>query len=413
MKVLQLWKSDSPRFGGGGVVGMYRLHSGLRAAGIDSKILCERKTTKSPHVQVFQHSPRLEILEKILRQTTSKLGLNNIHRLSSFKIKQHEAYVNTDILHFHGMHGGFFNYLALPAITKDKFSVFTLRDMWSMTGHCTYSYDCERWKIGCGKCPYLDIHAAIERDATRLEWKLKDWVYSHSNLTIVTISTWLTKQAQQSKLINRYPIHQISNGIDTTIYQPFAREQCRLELGIPLGKKVLMFAAVELDDLRKGGDLLLKALENLPEYLKAETVLLLIGKAGAKIAETTGMQVFNLGYISDEHRKAICYSAADLFLFPTRAEAFGNVALESIACGTPVVSFKVGGVPDHVRPGFTGYLAEAENAKDFCEGIIQLLEDESLRNYMSQQCRAITLQEFSLELCAQKHIKLYQQLIQK
>ena len=175
-----------------------------------------------------------------------------------------------------------------------------------------------------------------------------------------------------------------------------------------------MFAAVQLNDFRKGGDLLLKALQSLPKSLKTETVLLLIGKAGEMaemITETTGMQVFNLGYISDDRCKAICYSAADLFLFPTRAEAFGNVALESIACGTPVVSFKIGGVPDQVRPGITGYLATPEDTEDFCKGIIQLLEDESLRNYMSQQCRAIALQEFRLEICAQRHIELYSKLL--
>ena len=376
MKVLHLWKSDSAQVGGGGVVGMSRLHSGLRERGIDSQILCDRKTTDSPHVKEFQHRPRLEILEKLLRQTTSKLGLNEIHRLSSFKINEHEAYIDADIVHFHGLHGGFVNYLALPGLTKDKPAVFTLRNMWSMTGHCTYSYDCDRWKTGCGKCPYPHTNPPIERDATRLEWKLKDWSYGRSNLTIVAISTWLTEQAQQSKLINRYPIYQISNGTDTTIYKPLDQEQCRLELGIPLGKKVLMFAAVQLNDFRKGGDLLLKALQSLPKSLKAETVLLLIGKAGEMgemITETTGMQVFNLGYISDDHRKAICYSAADLFLFPTRAEAFGNVALESIACGTPVVSFKVGGVPDQVRPGITGFLATPEDPEDFCKWIIQLL----------------------------------------
>ena len=391
---------------------MYRLHCGLREAGIDSKILCQRKSTESPHVQVLQRSPGVEILEKSLKQITSRFGLNDIHRFSSFKLKEHEACVDADIIHLHGVHGGFINYLALPALTESKPTVFTLCDMWAFTGHCAFSYDCDRWRIGCGKCPYPDIDPPIKRDATSLEWKLKDWVYNRSDLTIVSKSKWLTKLAQQS-MLSRYPIYQIPNGIDTEIYHPFDLEQSRLELGIPLGKNVLMFAALELNHYRKGGDLLLEALQSLPQSLKAETVLLLLGKAGETIAESTGMQVLNLGYISDDHRKALCYSTADLFLFPTRAETFGNVALESIACGTPVVSFKVGGVPDPVRPGITGYLAEPENAKDFCEGIIQLLEDKSLRNYMSQQCREIALQEYSLDLCATEHIKLYRQLLQK
>jgi glycosyltransferase involved in cell wall biosynthesis len=411
VKVLQLWKSDSAQLGGGGAVAMYRLHSGLRKAGIDSKILCERKTTDSPHVRVLQHKPRLEIVEKIIKQGTSRLGLNDIHRLSSFDIKQHEVYVDADILHFHGLHGGFINYLALPSLTESKPTVFSLCDMWPMTGHCAFSYDCDRWKIGCGKCPYPDAHPAIKRDATHLEWKLKDWVYNRSNLTIVSKSKWLTKQAQQS-MLSRYPIYEISNGIDTEIYQALAKEQCRLKLEIPLNKKVIMFAAVELNNFRKGGDLLLKALQSLPASLKAETVLLTLGKGGEEIAEAVEMQTLNLGYVSDDRCKVIAYSAADLFLFPTRAETFGNVALESIACGTPVVSFKVGGVSDHVRPGISGYLAEPENFKDFCDGIVQLLEDQNLRADMSQQGRAIALQEYSLELCTQRHIELYRQLLQ-
>ena len=407
MKVLQLWRSDSGEFGGGGAVAMYRLHSGLRQAGIDSKILCQFKTTNSP--EVLQYHSNLEQLEKILKQVTSRLGLNNIHRLSSFKIKQHPAYLDADILHFHGIHGGFISYLALPALTESKPTVFTLCDMWAMTGHCAFSYDCDRWKIGCGKCPYPDSNPSIKRDATRLEWKLKDWVYSHSNLTIVSKSTWLTELARQS-LLSRYPIYQIPNGIDTAIYQPLDREQCRSELGIPLDKKVLMFAALKLDNFQKGGDLLLKALQSLPASLKTETVLLTFGKGGEALAETVGMQTINLGYVSDDRRKAICYSAADLFLFPTRAESFGNVALESIACGTAVVSFKVGGVTEHVRHGITGYLAEPGNAQDFCNGILQLLEDRNLRAQMSQQCRAIAIQEYSLELCTQRHIDLYKTL---
>ena len=412
MKVIHLWRSDSPRSGGGGVVGMSRLHLGLRKAGIDSQILCARKTSNSPDVQVLQPSFGVVKTEKLIKQITSRLGLNDIHRLSSFNINQHEAYKEADIIHFHGTHSGFINYLALPTLTKDKPAVFTLRNMWAMTGHCTYSYDCDRWQRGCGNCPYPDINVPIERDATRIEWRLKEWVYSRSKLNIVTLSTWLTEQAHQSRLINRYPIHQIPNGIDTTIYQPLDREQCRAELNIPFGKKVLMFAAVNLRNTRKGGNLLLEVLRGLPESLKAETVLLLFGRAGETVAQATGMEVINLGYINDERRKVTCYSAADLFLFPTKAEALGNVGLESLACGTPVVSFKVGGVPDYVRPGSTGYLAELENAEDFAQGIVQLIEDDSLRHYMSQECRKLILQEYALELCAQRHIDLYRRLLQ-
>ena len=193
MKVLQLWKSDGPTRGGGGAGSMYRLHSNLRKAGIDSKILCEIKTTTSPHVSTIQRGSRLESL---LKRVTARLGLNDIHRVSSFGIKRHEAYLEADVLNFHGIHSGFINYLALPSLTKGKPAVFTLRDMWCLTGHCAISYDCERWQIGCGSCPYLDAYPPVRRDATHIEWKLKDWAYSHSSLTIVALSNWLVERAE-------------------------------------------------------------------------------------------------------------------------------------------------------------------------------------------------------------------------
>ena len=406
MKVLHLWQGDSGQCGGGGSVAMYRLHSSLRETGIDSKILCQRKTTESPQVQVFQRSLSSKILDKLIQPITSRLGLNDIHRLSSFQLKQHEAYLDANILHFHGFHG-FINYLALPALTRDKPAVFTLHDMWALTGHCSYSYDCDRWKIGCGQCPYLDIHPAIKRDSTAIEWKLKDWTYSQLDLTIICPSKWMAEQAKQSPLINRFPIHHIPLGIDTEIFQPLDPQQCRSQLGIPLSKTVLLFAAVNLSHYRKGGDLLIKALQSLPDSLKSETVLLVFGKKTEMLAETVGLPVYHLGYLSDDRAKAVAYSAADLFLFPTRADVFGLVSIESLACGTPVVSFKIGGVPDHVLPGITGYLAEPENAKDFRDGIIQLLEDEDLRHQMSQQCRGITVQEYNSKLSAQRHIEMY------
>lgn len=387
---------------------MYRLVLGLTVTGAYCKILSMTKTLDSTESKAISRSSKLEFR---LAQILSKLGLNDIHCVSSFKVIKDEFYLDADLINFHVLHSGFFSYLAIPSLTESKPAVFTLHDMWSFTGHCAYSYDCDRWKTGCGKCPYLDIYPPVRRDNTRLEWKLKNWVYSRSNLTIVTPSTWLTEQAKQS-MLSCLPIHHIPNGIDTEVYQPFDPEQSRSRLGIPIHKKVLMSGAASLTDPRKGGDLLLKALSSLPASLKAETVLLILGSGGEAIAEAAGIASLNLGYVSSDRLKSIAYSAADLFIFPTRADNLPLVLQESMACGTPMVSFKVGGVPDLVRPGITGYLATPEDVKDFCNGIVQLLEDQSLRSRMGQQCRAITLDEYPLQLQAKRYVKLYRQILQ-
>jgi glycosyltransferase involved in cell wall biosynthesis len=402
MNILHINQSDT--VGGAGISG-YRLHQGLLAQGINSRLLVGETKTDSDQVVSI---PRKRGLEKQLFQVSSRLGFNYLNHISTFRIPQHPFYQSADVLNFHNLHShsGHFSYLGIPLLTEGKPAVFTLHDMWSFTGHCAYSYNCDRWKTGCGRCPYPDAYPAIRRDSTHLEWKLKNWVYSRSNLTVVTPSRWLIEQVKQS-MLNRFPIHYIPHGIDTEAYQPLDSQQCKFLLDIPTGKKVLMFGAESLKDFRKGGDLLLKALQNLPASLKTETVLLTFGDYSEAMSKAVGIQTINLGYVSSDRLKSIAYSAADLFVFPSRADIFGLVLQESMACGTPLVAFKVGGVPDLVRPSITGYLAEPENAQDLCNGIVQLLEDQSLRDRMSQECRAIARQEYSLELQAQRYIDLY------
>ena len=212
-------------------------------------------------------------------------------------------------------------------------------------------------------------------------------------------------------MLNRFPIYHIPNGIDTEAYQPLDPKECKSVLGIPSDKKVLMFVSQNLNDSRKGGNLLLKALQSLPQSLKQETILLIIGDGGEKLSAIIDIPVIYLGFISGDRLKSIAYSAADLFIFPTRADNLPLVLQESMACGTPMVSFKVGGVPDLVRHDITGYLAQPEDAEDFSKGIEELLEDSNLRAKMSQTCREIAIKEYSIELQAQRYIELYKQIL--
>jgi glycosyltransferase involved in cell wall biosynthesis len=404
MKVLQINQSD---ISGGAAIAAYRLHQGLLSQNIDSRLLVGTAKTNDDRVDII---PRNQSWERQILRLSRRLDLNYVHYAGAFNISQHEFYKNADLLNFHSLHSGTFNYLAIPSLTKQKPAVFTLHDMWNFTGHCAYSYDCDRWKTGCGKCPYPDSYPKIKRDNTQLEWRLKKWVYDRSNLTIITLSQWLTEQAQQS-ILSQFPIHHIPNGIDTEVYQPIDQKLCRTLLAIPSGKKVLMFAAQSLEDKRKGGDFLMQALTQLPLSLKSDLLLLTIGDGGERTATDTGIETLNLGYVGSDRLKSIAYSSADLFVFPTRADNLPLVLQESMACGTPMISVRIGGVPDLVRPTVTGYLAEPEDAVDFSDGIVKLLEDEELLKRMRQNCRAIAVEEYSLELQAQRYINLYRQML--
>jgi len=403
MQVLHINQSDT---WGGAAIASHRLHQGLLNQQIQSRMLVGKVITDSPLVQPV---PRNERMERQAGRITEKLGLNYVHLWTTRDIHHHEFYQSADIINFHNLHTGYFNYLSIPKLTAHKPAVFTLHDMWSFTGHCSYSYDCDRWATGCGQCPYLETYPAVVRDNTHLEWRLKNWVYSRSDLTIVAPSYWLLEQAKRS-MLSQFPIHHIPYGIDTQSYQPLDSAQCRAALGISPTQRVLLFSAESLTEKRKGGDLLQATLQNLPASLKSELLLLTLGNGGEAIAQTLGIDSLSLGYVNSDRLKAMVFSAADLFIFPTRADNLPLVLQESMACGTPVVSFDVGGVADLVRPGVTGYLAEPENISELGAGIIHLLEDHSLRQQMGENCRAIALAEYSLELQAKRYIELYTQL---
>jgi len=389
---------------GGSLIAVYQLHLGLKKVGVDSKIISD--------IDIFDPlvSARpvpFKTLEFLISKITNRIGIDNLRCiLRSFRFKNHQDYLSADIFNFHVFYNGLFSYLVLPVLTKKKICVLTLHDMWNFTGKCVYSFDCQRWKTGCGKCPRM----SVGRDNTHFAWKFKKMIYAHSKLTIVTPSYWITEQAKQS-ILGHFPIHRIPLGIDTEIFQPIDKEQARSILGIPQRKRVIMFAAYKLHDPRKGFYILVEVLRGLPESLRTGLVLLCLGSGGQAIADPLKMQILDLGFINDDHLKAIAYSAADLFVLPTQADNFPLVLLESMSCGTPIVSFNIGGIPELVRPGITGYLAIPQDTKDFSKGMVELLEDQGRRNFMSKQCRETAIKEFSSHLEIERYLNLYQTLL--
>jgi glycosyltransferase involved in cell wall biosynthesis len=404
MNILHINQSD--KIGGAAIAG-YRLHKGLISAGISSQMIVGNVIENN---QLISSIPRKYRWENKLSILSRNLGLQYLHYIGSFDIKEHQSYQSAEVINLHNLHSHAFSYLAIPALTKNKPAIFTLHDMWAFTGLCLYSYDCNYWQKGCGSCPYLDMYSPFKRDSTRLEWKLKNWIYSNSNLTIVAPSEWMAEQVKNS-MLNRFPIHHIPNGVDIDIYKPLERKLCRLALDIPEDKYVLMFSAFDLKDYRKGGDLLIKALQELPTSIREKLMLIAMGNRGDLIADTLKIPTLELGYVSNDRLKAIAYSASDLFVLPSRADNLPLVLQESMACGTPMISFNVGGIPDLVRPGITGYLAHLDDYQDFCSGIIQLFEDKSLYNKMKKNCREIALKEYSLSLQVERYIDLYQQVL--
>jgi len=179
----------------------------------------------------------------------------------------------------------------------------------------------------------------------------------------------------------------------------------RQALGIPLEAKTILFAAQSVAHKRKGFQYLLDALDRVRD---AESVVLLT--MGAKSAASSKLDRFkqrHLGRLSDERLMSLVYSAADLFVLPSLADNQPLVLIEAMACGTPMVCFQVGGLPEMVRHMETGYLAHYKDVQDLTRGIRTLLDDDDLRTRMGRRCRQIAKAEYSLQLQAKRYAELY------
>lgn len=280
--------------------------------------------------------------------------------------------------------------------------------MEALTGGCHYDRGCGKFAQECGACPQLGSQSTS--DLTHQVWKRKRKSYEkvdRTQLHIVSPSHWLRDEAQRSSLLSSFPCSVIPNGLDTDEFSPRDRRVAREVFGVPAEAKVVLFIAYGVNDPRKGFHLLVQALEGL----KTEKKIFLLSLGPGFPPDLHGFPHRHIGLIRDERFLSYVYSAADVFVVPSLQENLPNTALESIACGTPIVGFDVGGIPDIVRPGLTGLLAKPDDAADLRRTIVEILADDPRRMEMATHCRKVATQEYSLEIQARRYSDLYKDLL--
>lgn len=391
---------------GGAARVAYYLKEAYNKIGHKSKILVGNKTGDFNDIVQIPHYQ----LERVTRFASRLFSLQYLGYLNSFKIKRMDEFLDSDIIHFHNLHGDYFNYLALPGLTKSKPSVWTLHDIWAITGRCAFSYGCDRWQIGCGKCPDTSYYPATKRDTSKLLWLIKKWVYNRSNLVIVTPSKWLKNLVENSILADK-EIHLIYNGVDHRKFHPVDKSIIRKKLGLPEDKIILMFIATGgINNPQKGGKYLLESLKNV---LSKNVFILNIGSAD-KLDEIIHKEVdyLSIPYIHDDLLPEY-YASSDLLLFPSTEENCPLVILEAMACGTPVVAFNTGGIPELIEHLKTGYVAKYKDVDDFTNGINQFISDDSLRELASKKAREAVENHFTHDKMTDLYLELYRDTIEK
>jgi glycosyltransferase involved in cell wall biosynthesis len=212
-------------------------------------------------------------------------------------------------------------------------------------------------------------------------------------------------------IVSGHPTYLIPNPLDTDVFRPHPKLESRRAVNAPPGKRILLCTAVDLSRYFKGMDLMVTALNSLPSTERASLALLVMGNGAARLSEMLDLEVVDLGFIEDDACKAVIYSAADVLIVPSRAESFGNVIAEGIACGTPVVAFSVGSIPELVVSGETGLLAAPENPADLAARLLEALSAPVELRRMGEECRALAVETFSEPRVVQKYIRLYNDLL--
>ena len=348
-------------------------------------MLVGEKRGDDPDVRPLKRNLAWRAADRACSTVLDGLDLQYVFYPSSFGVARDPWFREASVVQLYNTHGSYFSHTALPFLSKRRPIVWRLSDQWPLTGHVAYSYDCDRWRHGCGSCPYLDEYPRLRRDTTRTLWRWKERVYARSRITLVAPSTWLERLAKESPLLSRFDVRRIPNGVELDLFRPRERP-------------VVLFASAWLDERRKGGHLLREAAERLAD-LDFELV-----SAGERAPVGRA-----LGRLAGEEL-ARAYAEADLFVLPTLAENLPNTILESLASGTPVVSFDVGGVGDAVEHLETGWLAPPGDAEALAQGIRTLLGDRELRERLGRNGRARAEREWPRELEARRFAELYEEV---
>ena len=248
-----------------------------------------------------------------------------------------------DILHLHNIHGGYINLKILFKYIKEYNIkvVWTLHDCWAFTGHCPHfiMYNCEKWKTGCYKCPrYRDYPKHVFDNSTKMYRIKKELFTGIQNMTIVTPSAWLGQLVKQS-FLKDYCVKVINNGIDLNVFKPI-ESSFKERYNIPKEKFILLGVAFGWG-YRKGLDVFI----NLSKRLSDQYQIVLVG-TDDDIDKQLPKNIISIHRTQNQKELAEIYTAADLFINPTREENFPTVNIESLACGTPVLTFKTGGSPE-------------------------------------------------------------------
>ena len=421
-RLLHLSTSDA---GGGGARSAYRLHKKLISDEVFSQMLVLEKSTGDSFVRAIELSTKLprRVVRRFLRARNSirlKWALHGEPRIprEAFSLSSSPYYreiadqIGTpDLINLHWTAGfvdirRFFARFgnAVPIVWRPS-------DMYPFTGGCHYSHSCDRYRQSCGECPYLGSRSPF--DLSRSELRRRDAAYrglDPRRFHVVAQSRWMADVVKASRVWRRFPVTIIPNGVNTEVFRPIDCCESRKALEIPLDGRVVGFVSDDVENVRKGLRQLIQALRQMPA---SDDVCLLTVGSGSLGSEIE-IPLRHLGRIEDDRLLARVYSAMTVFVAPSLQDTFPNTAIEALACGTPVIGARSGGLLDVIRPNETGWFVDPDDETQFGNTMFQAVNLDGPRlEALREECRRAALQEYDVVLQARRYLALYRELVSR
>ncbi len=408
MKILHINTTEKT---GGAARAANWLHTGLQYSGVDSAMLVQQTTGNGK--TLYSKQGGLELLSKEIRWILDYLPImlykNRVttHWSTGWvpnSLRKIVQSISPDIIHLHWICRGFLSISELGGLCSlNKPVLWTLHDSWPFTGGCHVPGSCLNYSSGCGNCPQLGSKNKKDLSSFTLNRKKRCW--SKHDITIVTPSNWLAGCAADSALFADNHIEVIANGIDTGIYSPVEKEAARTIL-LPnknRKKKILCGAVNAHGDPNKGFKLLYQAIEQLSKTgWKDKIELIVFGESETMNSQPLPVNTQYIGHLHDDTTLRLAYSTADVFVIPSLQENLPNSILEALACGTPVVGFNAGGIPEIIEHNTNGYLVKPFDIDDLAKGIEHCLI-AGLKGTLPDR--------FTQAYCTNQYITLYENLL--
>ena len=419
--------------GGGGAEGIARqLHRGFRSRGHDATLFVGRGPATGPGVRTFPADWQTRLRHALvgpLRIADRRRGRESFHYPATRRLLANLART-ADIVHLHNLHGGFFDLRVLPELSRAVPVVLTLHDAWLLSGHCAHSFECERWRTGCGSCPDLRIYPAVEVDDTAANWQRKRAIYRRAQLHAAVPSAWLARRVEASMLAPAIEeLRVIPNGVDLATFRTGDRQAARLELGIAGHDPILLYVGSELaTNPFKDLATVERAAAIAAELLERNLTLILLGDRGDE-RRTGRVAIRSIPFQEAADDTARHYQAADLLVHAAHADTFPTTVLEAMACGTPVIATAVGGIAEQVRSTAgsvndaqwtahdrheaTGVLVPRADAEGMGAAIAVVLRDEPLRLQLGRNAARTAAREYDAEQQCAVYLDWYHHILER